>query len=61
MNDNNHFCEGDRCRLMDGQFENSIGWTDHSNTYFDWANEVIAEVLEEEPDKWFTTCLHGTL
>ena len=55
MNDNNHFCQGDRCRLIDGQFDNSIDWADHSNTYFDWANKVIENVLEEYPDKWFTT------
>jgi hypothetical protein len=53
MNDSPRFDETPASLALDGDKKNYLGMRDASNSFFTWANAVVAEVLKEYPDKWF--------
>ena len=61
MNDNDHFCQCEKCLAKEGPQKNFLGYRDYSDLYFEWANKVVEGVLEEYPDKWFGTLAYWSL
>lgn len=53
INDLDGFCECEQCLVKDGSKKNFLGYPDHSNSYYQWSNEVVTRVLKRFPDKWF--------
>ncbi len=52
-NDSSGYCACENCLARISGEENFLGRVDYSDLYYDWANQVIAGVLERFPDKWF--------
>jgi len=53
VNDSGGFCEADPTHpAYPGTF-NSAGFVDLSDVYYQWVNEVAAQVLQVHPDKYF--------
>lgn len=61
MNDTNRFCECDRCRLKEDPEPNFLGFRNFSDSYFEWANQVVESVVKEYPDTWFGALAYGPL
>ncbi|MGI2295327.1 DUF4838 domain-containing protein [Paenibacillus sp. GXUN7292] len=53
INDNINFCETDPNHPYYPGVLNSIGFVNMSEIYYAWVNEVVEQVLEVYPDKWF--------
>lgn len=53
INDLDGFCECEQCLAKDGKKKNFLGYPDHANSYYQWANAVAEGVLRKFPDKWF--------
>lgn len=53
INDLDGFCECELCLAKDGKKKNFLGYPDHANSYYQWANAVAEGVLKKFPDKWF--------
>ena len=61
MNDSNYFCECERCKLKEDPAPNFLGFRNFSDSYFEWANQVVESVLKEYPDAWFGALAYGPL
>jgi hypothetical protein len=61
MNDTNRFCECERCRSKEDPDLNFLGFRNFSDSYFEWANKVVENVLKEYPDAWFGALAYGPL
>lgn len=53
VNDTGGYCEQEPGHPANSNQINSIGLPDMSDVYYAWVNEVVEEVLEVYPDKWF--------
>ncbi|WP_158560447.1 DUF4838 domain-containing protein [Paenibacillus contaminans] len=53
VNDVGGFCEANPAHPSFPNKYNSIGLLDMSDIYYNWVNQVVAEVLTVHPDKWF--------
>jgi hypothetical protein len=53
MNDRGGFCRCGGCSGLSRKGKNFMGYEDHSDLYFRWANAVVQGVLRRHPDKWF--------
>jgi hypothetical protein len=53
VNDSAGHCRCARCQAKDSGRRNTIGIRDASDSYFEWCNAVVTQVLKEYPDKWF--------
>lgn len=53
INDTPNFDESPESLARDNGKQNFLGMRDVSDSYFEWANAVVTEVLKEYPDKWF--------
>ena len=51
----------DSVMQADGERQNSIGRRDLSDYFFAWANQVVAGVLVDHPDKWFGCLAYNEL
>ena len=61
MNDNDKFCQCERCLAKVPSENNFLGYRNYSNSYFEWANKVVEGVIKEYPDKWFSTIAYWNL
>jgi hypothetical protein len=53
INDNSGFCECEECRKKDGSKKNYCDRDDRSNSYYEFCNEVVEEIIKKYPDKKF--------
>jgi len=53
INDGRGYDETPASLARESGTQNFLGIRDVSDSYYRWANEVVAEVLKEYPDKWF--------
>ena len=52
-NDSSGYCRCENCLARISGDKNFLGRIDYSDLYYDWANQVIAGVLEKHTDNWF--------
>jgi hypothetical protein len=53
VNDSRGFCEANPNHPAYPNKTNSLGLADLSNIYYQWVNEVVEQVTQVYPDKWF--------
>lgn len=59
MNDSSNWDQSDASKARRSNTKNYLNLENISDDYFAWANEVVKQVLEKHPNKWFGTLAYS--